>query len=459
VLNKKYSYLIETFIGIGIILFINHMWFGSDMGFIGAIINPYWVVVVFIAIRYGSLQGFMAGLACSAALLISVSYNVSLEKQLEFSKIPIQQLELSGFFILIGFLVGSERDRANVTLRKWREKHNFLRDEFEALTMEHMAIKNVNTELQGRILGQTETVNTIYEAAKELVTLKIDQLYPSIVNLTKKMVGADKCSLYLWENKRYVLKAQAGWKPEEVEKKAVLNEKSGIIKKAIAENAVTTVVDIFKNDGLEWVEGVDPCIASPLYFGEQIDTPSGFVIIDEISFLKFNPDNIRFFTSLSDWISKSLDNVQEVFSVRRKDLYDDELKIFNYAYALRKLNEELLTVQVTGRLSVAMLIKIKEVNKISEKQTPPLAQSLIKALDKALRASDTLAKYSTADAFIIILPGANIENSEIVKNRIREQVQKAGLKPYNDDQKILELQIESRLIGENVKDVNALFYA
>jgi len=249
-MSRKYSYLLEILLGVAVILFINYMWFRPNMGFIGVSPSPYWIVVVFVAARYGSFPGFMAGLAASAALLISVSYNTALEDQLAFADIPSKQVQLSALFILIGFLLGEERSRANLTIKRGQEKYTKLRNEFEALAMEHLALKNVNTELQGRILGQTETVNTIYEAAKDLVSLKIDQLYPSVVRLTQKMMKADKCSLYVWEHDGYVLRGHAGWNGQ-IEHRQDAIAKCDIVKKAVAENAVTTVKDVFKSDGLK----------------------------------------------------------------------------------------------------------------------------------------------------------------------------------------------------------------
>ncbi len=426
------------------------------MGFVGVAINPYWLVVIFVAARYGSFPGFVAGLSCSTALLISVSYNASIEQQIEFAAIPLKQVQLSAFFILVGFLLGEERSRVNLTLRKWQEKYNKLRNEFEALAMEHVALKNVNTELQGRILGQVDTVNTIYEAAKELVTLKVDQLYPSIVHLTQRMIGPEKCSLYTWEDENYVLKGAGGWKNGDGPGK-VLNTKLDIVKKAIQDNNVTTVVDVFKTSGLKWKEGEDPSIVSPLFFGEQTDVPAGFIVIDEISFLKFSPETLKFLKSLSDWVSKSLDNAQASTTLRRKDLYDEELKVLNYSYALRKLKDELLNVQVGGRPTSVLFVKLKDLGRVSADDKKKLQKALIFALSKTLRLSDTIAKHLSDDTFLVILPGSDLQGAKIVQERIKEQIKKLSADIFKDEAKALaDVGIQSRVMDANLKDVNAL---
>lgn len=438
-MKREYAYLLEILLGIAVILFVNVMWFPADMGFIGVPLSPYWIVVIFVAARYGSFPGFMAGLSSSAALLISVSYNTAIEQQMEFAAIPMRQIQLSAFFILIGFLLGEERSRANLRLRTAREKQNRLRDEFEALAMEHLALKNVNTELQGRILSQPDTVNTIYEAAKELVTLQVDQLYPSIVRLIKKMIGPEKCSLYVWENDKYVLRGSSGWNGAS-ELRKVLNTQTDIVKKAMAESAVVTVADVVKANGLTWKEGEDPCMVAPLFFGEQTDVPAGFILIDEIPFLDFSPDKVKFLKSLADWASKSLDNAQATTMVRRKDVYDDTLGVYNYTFALRKLREEILNVQVTGRKSCLLFLKLKDVSK---------TKALLQALGPCLRASDTVTKAAQEDVFLVILLGSDKEGAKVVQGRIQAALEKSG--------KPLDVSFTMRGIGPELKDVNELF--
>jgi hypothetical protein len=447
-MRREYTYLLEILLGIAVVLFINAMWFSADMGFIGVPLSPYWIVVLFVAARYGSFPGFMAGLSCSAALLISVSYNTAIEQQLEFAEIPMRQVQLSAFFILIGFLLGEERSRVDLKLRNARERHNKLRDEFEALAMEHLALKNVNTELQGRILSQPDTVNTIYEAAKELVTLQVDQLYPSIIRLTKKMIGPEKCSLYIWENDKYVLKGSSGWNGAGAPREA-LDTQTDIIKKAIAESSVATVADVVKSNGLTWKEGEDPCMAAPLFFGEQTDVPAGFILVDEISFLEFNPDKVKFLRSLADWASKSLDNAQATTMVRRKDVYDDELRVYNYTFALRKLREEMLNAQVTGRSSCLLFVKIRDLAKASGDDQKKIRKGLLQALNGCLRASDTVTKAAQDDTFLVILTGSDKEGAKIVQGRVQAALERSG--------KPVDVSFSARSIDSELKDVNELF--
>jgi len=101
---KKYNFLLEILIGVCLLLFINWIWVGENLGFAGVSPNPYWIVVIFIAARYGSLQGFSAGVICSLALLGSVSYGMFAGGEVDLGLLPYKVIQLCALFVLVGFL-------------------------------------------------------------------------------------------------------------------------------------------------------------------------------------------------------------------------------------------------------------------------------------------------------------------------------------------------------------------
>lgn len=418
-MKRQYAYLLEILIAIAMIVLFNVIWFPSNMGFTGFMISPYWLVVIFVAARYGSFPGFVAGLAAGAALLITVSYNTALELQSEFAAIPLKQLQLAGLFVFFGFLVGEERSRVNRMLEKWKEKYNQLRNEYESLSMEHLAVKNINTELEGRILGQVETVNTVYEAAQELVTLKVENLYPAVIRLVNKFINPEKCSFYVWEEGRFVIKGHHGW--GQINGRETLNVDSDILKKAMKEKRVVTVLDVYKDGKMTWDRKKDPSMVAPLFYGDNVDSASGLILVDEISFMKFNPDSVRFLSSLADWISKSFDNAIMANPINLIGAYNRELQVFNYSYALRRLKEELFQAKVSGRPSSVMLVQIANFGGKTEAEKKSTLKDTAGLLKKVLRSADLLAQFFQEDTFLAILPGSDLEGAKIAARRVQEQ--------------------------------------
>ncbi len=436
-MKRKHSFFTEMIIGIAIIVIINVLWFEDDLGFTAVSPNPLWIIVIFIAARYGSLAGLISGLSCSLVLLALAGYGGALKVNLSYLPIPYKQIQLSGLFVLFGFLVGEERRRVNRLLELKNEQYNKLRNDFESLAMERLAFKNVTTELEGRILGQADTFNTLYTVAQSLVTLKVDTLYPSIISLVEKFIAPDKCSLYIWEGDRYLLKGQSGYS-DGVTKSETIDLDSDIIKKALAEKRLVTVKDVYKAQNLRWEEGKDPAMVSPLFFGEK-DTAAGFILIDKISFLKLNPDSMRLLAVMSDWVSKSLDNAFATTTVRLEDIYDKELEVFNYNYALRRLKEELLSVGVSKKPSSLLLIKISDFENIDSEHLKRVLKGLGYVLKHTVRAADIVSAYSREDMFLVVLPGSNIDGANIVEERLKTAIAKFDFKAFADEKKKLEV--------------------
>ena len=72
-MKRQYTYLLEILLGVAVIVFVNMLWFGANMGFVGWAISPYWLVGIFVAVRYSSFPGFVAGSFNGAALLLLLS--------------------------------------------------------------------------------------------------------------------------------------------------------------------------------------------------------------------------------------------------------------------------------------------------------------------------------------------------------------------------------------------------
>lgn len=459
------SFLSETIVGIAAILFINFIWFKYDIGFVNALTNPYWIIVIFIAARYGSLQGLISAVLCSIALTGSVSYDQLFRQSNELFRMPYKQIELSVLFILFAFLIGEERKRMNSLLEKRKEQYNKLRNEFEVMAIDTLALRNINVELEGRVLGQKDSFKTLYEVAKNISSTQLHVLYPSIINLVKKFIEPEKCRLYIWESGEYILKGSFGW-GSEVENKKVLDQDTDIIKLASADKRLVTAKDIFKVGNLKWQENIDPKIVAPLFFGEEKKMVVGFIVIDEISFIKLNPDSINFLTIMSDWFSRALDTAYLTSTFNLKDIYDEEIEVFNYPYGMRRLKEEFMRSQVASLSFSLRLIKIADFEGVNETLQKESRKALVRLLKKTLRASDTIAHYNLKDTFMLICLDTNAAGAKVLTERINNQIQSFNFQPLSDMGKKLvfkvsavvfdpKYQTENELLVEAEKQLNA----
>jgi GGDEF domain-containing protein len=176
-------------------------------------------------------------------------------------------------------------------------------------------------------------------------------------------------------------------------------------------------------------------------------------MVDEISFLKFNPEKIKFLKSLSDWVSKSLDNAYAGISLRRKDLFDEELQAFNYRYALHKLKDEQLNAQVSGRPSSILLIKTRNFDEIAPEERVKIKKTLIQTIASTLRASDTVTTHLSEDLLVAVLPGSDLKGAGIVQERLKEKIKTIVFHPSKKEKSSVEVDIESRLVDAGIEDI------
>lgn len=432
--SQRQHYFIEALAAIALLLLINQLWFSDNFGYLGVSPNPYWLVVIFIAFRYGGLAGMFAGLMCAVALLLSTIFNILHTTDRLWYQIPYKQWQLAGLFVFLGFLIGQERSRVDRIVDILKEKFNKLRNEFENLVMDNLALKKINTELEGRILGQTDTVSTIYEVAKSLTNVRIEEIYPSITSLVKRILGAEKCSIYVWEEGEYMLKNEIGKRSEKT-----LSLDSDIVKLVLESKKIVTVKDVISDKGKRWEEGKDPPMIAPLFFGEAKDTASGLIIVEEIPFTKLNPDSINFLALMADWVSRSLDNIYTSSHIHLEDIYDKEMDLFRYDYGLRRLREEMLRTRVTGAATSLMLLKIKDFDSCPIDGKTNTCREVGLFLKDTMRASDTITQTEDPCIFMLVFPGADSAGVKAVRKRIMDSIKDSKIKPYKDAKRTVEV--------------------
>lgn len=448
-ITRKNRCFFETLIGIAVLLLVNQLWFSHNLGYIGVSPNPYWFVVIFIALRYGDLGGMTAGFLAAIVLLVSSSLNILFTSERLWYQIPYKQWQLAGLFIFLGFFVGQERSRVDKLLNKVYGKYNNLRGEFENLVMDNLSLKKVNTELEGRILGQSDTVNTVYDIAKSLNESRIEKMYSTITKMAKRIIGAEKCTFYLWTEGQYVLKSSSDEKVADEDK--ILDQDSDIIKLALDVRKVVTVKDVINSDGMKWDEGKDPPLVAPLFFGETKDSAAGLLVINELSFTKLNPNSINLVSIMSNWVSKSLDNTYKATKVSLEDIYDKEIGLFTYSYGLRRLEEEMLQVVVTGNTATLMLVGIDGFGDKASDEQKSVSAKTSSVLKDTLRPGDIVAMTDIPGALMILLPETNTKKAKIVSKRILQQVRTSQSKPSDKKGDDISVNVTTVTIGEGTE--------
>ncbi len=267
--------------------------------FTGAALHPYLLVAVLMAARYGSGPGFAS--AAALTLLYELgglarAWGRGLPPILEMPhSLLVSSLFL--FSLVIGALSDAERGRAARLEAAAREKE----ERRKLVDTQNQALAAANHELRQRIQEDTNTFQSVYEAAEKLSALEPGFLYPAVLELLENYLKAEQCSFYLVEDGGLRLAAERGWGEVKPEARRV-SGKEGVLGSVLRDQKMVTLKDLLYREELR---PGDKIMAAPV---KNIATNRtiGVIAVEKLPFSQFNAQNIRAFATIADWASKAL---------------------------------------------------------------------------------------------------------------------------------------------------------
>ena len=302
----------------GSIFFANLIWAPENLGFVESIVHPYLLVILVIGARHG----VSAALACTfvsiALVLFQSRYSFS---NPGFQRVPDPlllgdllerpwNLRLAGWTVL-GASVGGileagrrERDGLESQLKRLSRELDDKRERLEILETE-------NVELREKVLGEGETISTVYEMARRLTTLEGRDLFEASLELVEQFVGATRCSVYLLdEQQKTFLRTEERGTPGAPELASVTRG-DALFEKCLKEGRVVSLKDLFSAErALQIVPAV---MAAPLgKLSEKGDrSQSGVLLVESIPLELLNAQTLSVFELLGDWVSRALGLVRQ----------------------------------------------------------------------------------------------------------------------------------------------------
>src|SRR5262249_47182357 len=233
---------VEMAIGFGVIVVLNLLFFRRDnWGFFDTNPHPFWLAILPIAARYGALPGYAVGFL--AAFLYLMFVVLQPRSAFVVDILSVQALLNPVLFIVVGAGLGELRESQKRAQKNLAERYDEVEAGLQDLAQRYLAAVEINKEMERRIVTQTSTVTTLYQAAKALEKLDIEELSPSVLELVTNFIEAEACALYLRENGRYVLKAA---RPANVDyaRPAELDTTRGMVAIAYGDRRTVTVRDV-----------------------------------------------------------------------------------------------------------------------------------------------------------------------------------------------------------------------
>jgi diguanylate cyclase (GGDEF)-like protein len=327
-----------------------------------------------------------------------------------------------------------------------------MESDLEDLAQRYLAAVEINREMQRRIVSQTSTVTTLYQAAKALDQLEIEQLCPAILELVATFVEAEACALYLRVDDRFVLKEA---RPEQVgfPRPPELDTSRGIPALVLSEQRTATIRDIFAAATPAQIAQAPLLIATPL-LGQNHEV-IGILTVERMPFLRLTPSAVKLFSLLGDWASSAFQTALQFQQTRDRNVVDELTGAYSASYISKRLSEELARARMYQMPLSVLAIRIDHYPSIPAVKLPSVLQALSVAFRRYIREIDVLGKSAMDDSFIVLLPQLTAEDASAVGERIRREIEAFAFQPFDTEQ-TLSISVAVASLGPDVQRADDL---
>lgn len=389
----------------------NLLFFPEAPAFFGIEPHPYWIGILIFGFRYGVAAGLAAGLLSTALYMGAVWFYLEryLFEELTFYIQP-------ALFLLVGTFmgVGVHRYRSDVAALR-EEKETWLSNE-KLLKDETQTLREINAGLEKRIVTRMSTLITLYEGARRLEEVEVEELYRSLLEFIAKTLQAEEAAVYLKAEKEWVMKENVGWKVyQRYPKKLKINE--GLIGAAGSSNKIVTIRDFVVGQVSPNLLG-DSLMAGPLRMGETGEVV-GVVGIQSIPFFQFNSASVNLFSFLLNWASRSLGRAHFIEELRSEEVLDPEFQVYSYRYFQSRLAQE-FSRSKTYYLPLSVgVVEAKGMKNLKRPQRGALLMALSQMLKESVREMDVVARFPEEEKpFALLLMTASAAQAQGIREKM-----------------------------------------
>jgi len=433
---RKYFFIPETLLGFGIFIWINHSFFQESTGFIGAAPHPYWVVILLIASRYGTVQGLFAG-AVAAGLYI-VSGLQSGMSQFITDTFPHGVYRLPFLFLLVGGILGEIRGLYRKRHEKLAETYQETVNDLKDLGVQHMALTESKQELDKRVAFQSSTMLHLFNQINELEALGPEELYKRVPELLKDQLNVTCASVYVIEDNKLRLKCRSGETSGDAPLPDTVELTEGLMGQVIRSKKVITVREVHGEKDLARFNKRNLIMSAPI--SRKDGAVVGVINVEKIPFFDFNATTVRIFDMLAHWFSVMLDKALQFQSLKDKNIADEVTGAYNHLYFQKRLQYEIARARRFKTPLSLLLLEVEKFGMMSKAEQYRVLVVLSKIFKNTLRETDIIFKYKTDASFAIMLPGQNSQACELVVQRLTQEIDNFQLRPFDNRVETLTLK-------------------
>lgn len=418
ILGIRLSAILESIILLVGMLLVDVIFFDGTR-FLDVNPHPFWVVVLLLAVQYGTNEGIFAAAFASICLLLG---NMPLQPEAMDRYDFLYETFINPIlWFIFGWLLGELR------MRHVRERNRMLKELEESNAREELIsdsynfVKGRKEALEVQVAGQLTSSIEAYRAAKAVESLDPKSVMQGIETLISSVLGPQKFSLYLFHDNKLTATILHGWHPsdnllQEIDSfsplyQAVVGQQQNLI--------------IANEDHERALDG-QGIIAGPI-----LDPDSkrvvGMLKIEQMDFISLSLNTVESFKALADWIGTALINARNYQTAKSESMVNPERGLLSYGYFRRQSDYMAKLAKRLGFNLSMLIIKLNDGGQLDDAERVTIARQIGESVRGVLRNVDLAFDYQTdGQEYSILLPATPLSGANIVRDKIARDLEKAA---------------------------------
>lgn len=393
---------------------LNHFFAPLDPGFGSMRPHPYLIGIALAASFYGLPAGVLVALLAAVALIAQlVLAGRPLDAVLADSIVHTHVAWFFGAGYALGVVRRVLADHMDHLSRRVAETTK------RAASFEEQAqtLKIAKTELEQRIVGQTASVHSLYEAVKGLESLRREELHEALLRVAARFTGASRVSLWLAEpnSENLRLALTHGWTMPQPP--LTLQADPGVVGTAHRSRRVVTVNE-WRGPRDKSAEahapGYTSVMAAPL---GAAGAPYGVLSVEAIPFERLSLSTVRILGMLAELAGTAIDNALAHEQASEERPADPSTRLFRHQYAMKRLIDECSRSR-RYRLPTSLLLVIAEDAGSPHVWNADAVRPVTDVLRQSTRTVDLVAHGPRPGEFVVLLPLTDLAGAAITADRI-----------------------------------------
>ena len=423
IVGIRLSALVET-IGLLLILVLVDQFLFKGNRFWDMNPHPFWIVVLLIAVQYGTNEGLIAAGLATVFYLVGNTPPVA-EELSHYDRLYAIGLNPILWFVaawILGELRGRhmrerehlarELDDANQRESVISDSYSFVRGRKEALEV----------QLSGQLISSVEA----YRAAKAVETLDPKSVMQGVERLVQSVLGPQKFSLFIFHDAKLTATILHGWNP--TDKFAQEIDSYSPLYQAVVGNQDTLVIANEEHEVALDGQGV--------MAGAIIDPASrrvlGMLKVEQMDFVSLSLGTVETFRALCEWIGTALINARNYQTAKSESIVNPERNLLTYGYFKRQSDYLGKLAKRVGFDVSMIVIKLNDPKALSDADRVTAARQIGESVKSVLRSIDLAFEYQTdGQEYSLLLPATSQAGAAIVREKIAKDME-ANLRGKRD---------------------------